>query len=222
MMRFIRAGFALAFLMVAFSTVSIAQSITKGFASSYPQAMEGVTTASGEAYVSTEFTACHSSLPFNTLVKVTNLRNNKSVTVRINDRFNYRNSRVIDVSKAAAAEIDLFGDITPQVSIEVVGIADALIMASVKTKQNAVTTQTATAVTTPPAATTTTVTSSQAPVNIPAPATTTTATASAGTKKENPSLLSSLKISIPTISVDDVANLATMSINYLSMSFFRK
>jgi rare lipoprotein A len=220
MMRFLRAGLVLAFLMVALSTVSIAQNITKGFASSYPQAMEGTITASGEAYVSSEFTASHASLPFNTLVKVTNLRNNKSVTVRINDRFNYRNSRVIDVSKAAATEIDLFGDITPQVSIEVVGIADALIMASVKTKQNAATTQTATASTntTTPAKTTTV----QTPIVSTQPATASVQAPAAGTKKDNPSLLSNLKLSIPTISVDDIANLATMSINYLSLSFFSK
>lgn len=221
-MRFMRAGFVLAFLMVAFSTVSIAQNITKGFASSYPQAMEGVITASGETYISTEFTACHSALPFNTLVKVTNLRNNKSVTVRINDRFNYRNSRVIDVSKAAASEIDLFGDITPQVSIEVIGIADALIMASVKTKQNATATQATTTVATATQTSIAVVSKAPVVVNTPAPAATATVQASAGIKKENPGLLSNLKISIPTISVEDVANLATMSINYLSMSFFRK
>lgn len=203
-MRIFAAGFMLAFFMVAASMVSFAQT-TKGFASTYPTAYEGTLTASGEAYTSTEFTARHASLPFNTLVKVTNLKNNKSVTVRINDRFNYRNSRVIDVSNAAARAIDLFGDINPQVSIEVIGMADALMMASAQPKKQE-------------PASTATATTSTSNNNTQ---TATTSTATAATKTEAPGLLSSIKASIPSISLEDVNNLTTLSIKYLAITLFK-
>jgi len=54
------------------------------------------------------------------VVKVTNLRTNKSVLVTINDRFDYKTNRVIDVSHAAAKELELFSNVAPVVSIEVV------------------------------------------------------------------------------------------------------
>lgn len=215
MMRFLQAGFILAFIS-AFASVGFSQSNTKGFASTYPLAMEGATTASGELYVSTEFTACHATLPFNTLVKVTNLKNKKSVTVRINDRFAYRNSRVIDVSNAAADAINLFADITPQVSVEVIGVADALMLASVKQKQEAATKVTA-AVNTPA--------EKQDGTAATAPATVQAQAAAAGAavegKKENPSLLSNIKLTLPTISAEDIGKVATLSFKYLSMGVFR-
>lgn len=198
----------LVFFMVAASLVSFAQT-TKGFASTYPLAYEGTTTASGEVYASTEFTARHASLPFNTLVKVTNLKNNKSVTVRINDRFNYRNSRVIDVSNAASKAIDLFGDINPQVTIEVVGMADALMLASTQTHANTqATTQTAT-------------TSSSNKSTTQTQTATTSTAATNDVKKEAPGLLSSIKATIPSISLEDVNNLTTLSIKYLAITLFK-
>lgn len=247
MMRFLRGAIATALFFISVSA-GISQSVTKGFASTYPLAMEGSNTASGELYISTEFTACHSSLPFNTLVKVTNLKNNKSVTVRINDRFNFRNSRVIDVSNAAATEISLFDEITPQVSIEVIGIADAIMMASVKAKQDAAKNPVKIASTPAPtlkkkvpaekqqpvvASVTTTPAQQPATPEKAAPATASvtpdvaktqvsSALALAEVKKETPELLSGIKISIPTISVEAISNLATISIKYLSMGFLRR
>ena len=209
-MRKFITGAMLVFLMVATSVVGFSQT-TKGFASTYPLAYEGTTTASGEVYASTEFTARHASLPFNTLVKVTNLKNNKSVTVRINDRFNYRNSRVIDVSNAASKAIDLFGDINPQVTIEVVGMADALMLASTQTRANTqATTQTAT---------TSTTTTNKSKAQTQTASVSTTATSEV--KKETPSLLSSIKIKIPSISLEDVNNLTTLSIKYLAITLFK-
>ncbi len=201
-------GLLLVFFMVATSIVGFAQT-TKGFASTYPLAYDGTTTASGETYTSTEYTARHASLPFNTLVKVTNLKNNKSVTVRINDRFNYRNSRVIDVSNAASKAIDLFGDINPQVTIEVVGMADALMLASTQTRANTQTTTQTAATTSTSSSTATTQTQ------------TATTTAAAEVKKETPSLLSSIKVKIPSISLEDVNNLTTLSIKYLAITLFK-
>ncbi|TYC79880.1 septal ring lytic transglycosylase RlpA family protein [Stappia sp. BW2] len=65
----------------------------------------GGTTASGERANPNQLTAAHRSLPFGTLVNVTNLANGKTVTVRINDRGPYAKGRVIDVTWAAAKEL---------------------------------------------------------------------------------------------------------------------
>jgi rare lipoprotein A len=79
----------------------------QGQASYYADRMHGKRTASGERYDKSQLTAAHATLPFNTLLQVTNARNGKSVVVRINDRMARSPHRVIDLSKAAAQQIDL-------------------------------------------------------------------------------------------------------------------
>ena len=69
----------------------------------------GGTTASGEAFSPTKLTAAHRTLPFGTLVRVTNLRNGRSVVVRINDRGPFNKSRIIDVTPAAARQLHFSG-----------------------------------------------------------------------------------------------------------------
>ena len=81
----------------------------KGLASYYADSYEGKTTANGEIYRQGKITAAHKTLPFGTKVEVTNLSNNKSVVVRINDRGPYIRGRIIDLTKAAAKEIDMVG-----------------------------------------------------------------------------------------------------------------
>lgn len=81
--------------------------IEKGIASWYGHDYPARCTANGETYDKNEFTAAHKSLPFNTFVRVENLDNGKSVTVRINDRGPFVEGRVIDLSQAAAAQIDI-------------------------------------------------------------------------------------------------------------------
>ncbi len=81
----------------------------KGLASYYADSYEGKTTANGEVYRQSKITAAHKTLPFGTKVEVTNLSNNKSVVVRINDRGPYISGRIIDLTKAAAKEIDMVG-----------------------------------------------------------------------------------------------------------------
>ena len=66
-------------------------------------------------------TAAHKTLPMNTIVKVTNLRNNRITQVRINDRGPFVAGRIIDLSKAAAGKIDMLGSGTAPVKLEVVG-----------------------------------------------------------------------------------------------------
>lgn len=114
-------SFVLLLSMLCLSVVANAQTLRNtGMASTYASSQVGMPTASGELYESTAYTACHASLPFGTVVRVTNLRTNTSVLVTINDRFEYKTNRLIDVSHAAAKELELFSNVAPVVSIEVV------------------------------------------------------------------------------------------------------
>jgi rare lipoprotein A len=81
--------------------------LEQGEASWYGPGFHGRTTANGETYNQNELTAAHRTLPFNTVVRVTNLDNGKSVNVRINDRGPYARGRIIDLSKEAARRIDM-------------------------------------------------------------------------------------------------------------------
>ncbi len=92
----------------------------EGKASYYADKFEGRKTASGEIYSHELKTAAHRSLPFGTLVKVTNLNNNKSVIVKINDRGPFIKNRVIDLSKSAAEDIDGVGDGIIDVLVEII------------------------------------------------------------------------------------------------------
>jgi len=85
----------------------VATSLGSGTASYYGRKFHGRRTASGEAFDMGAMTAAHRSLPFGSLVRVTNPANGKSVTVRINDRGPFSRGRVIDVSRAAAEELGL-------------------------------------------------------------------------------------------------------------------
>lgn len=124
MYKIIRSNKALIVFSVLFfctTAVSFSQNFrNSGFASSYPANSDGAVTASGETYHANLLTASHEFLPFNTIVKVTNLRNNKAVLVKINDRFQCRTNRLIDISRGAADEIGLFSGIAPKVKIEVI------------------------------------------------------------------------------------------------------
>jgi rare lipoprotein A len=78
----------------------------------------GGRTASGERSGPSELTAAHRTLPFGTRVLVTNLRNGRSVTVRINDRGPYGRGRIIDVSVAAARELRMMRSGTVMVRLD--------------------------------------------------------------------------------------------------------
>ena len=81
----------------------------QGFASWYGAECEGNPTASGEIYDANGLTAAHRTLPFGTRIKVTNLKNERSVIVRINDRGPFVRNRFLDLSKAAARRLGLIG-----------------------------------------------------------------------------------------------------------------
>lgn len=94
--------------------------VSYGKASFYADKFEGRTTASGEKYWHSKHTAAHKTLPFNTQVKVTNLSNNKSVIVRINDRGPFVKDRIIDLSKSAAKQLDFIKEGVCDVKVEIV------------------------------------------------------------------------------------------------------
>lgn len=79
----------------------------EGKATYYADRMQGHRTANGERYDRGQYTAAHATLPFNTMLQVTNVKNGKSVVVRINDRKARSRQFIIDLSKAAAAELDI-------------------------------------------------------------------------------------------------------------------
>lgn len=93
----------------------------QGTASWYGPGFAGNTTANGETYDPSALTAAHPSLPFNTMVRVTNQNTGQSVTVRINDRGPYAGGRIIDLSEAAAETIGMRGSGLAPVTLELTG-----------------------------------------------------------------------------------------------------
>lgn len=91
--------------------------IGSGMASYYGKELAGNRTASGERFDPGELTAAHRSLPFGSMVRVTNTSNGDSVIVRINDRGPFSHGRVIDVSTAAAREIGMHRSGTARVKL---------------------------------------------------------------------------------------------------------
>jgi rare lipoprotein A len=120
-LRFFFLAGALSLLFFACSPVSYPPptNILTGIASWYGPNFHGKSTSSKEIYDMHDLTAAHKSLPFGTYVVVTNLDNDKSVTVRINDRGPFVKGRIIDLSYAAAKAIDMIGTGTAPVRLEI-------------------------------------------------------------------------------------------------------
>jgi rare lipoprotein A len=89
-------------------------------ASYYADEFHGKKTASGEFYNMYDLTAAHINYPFGTIARITNLQNNKSITVRINDRKPVGKNRDIDLSYKAAEELDMINDGIVKVRVDVV------------------------------------------------------------------------------------------------------
>ncbi len=90
-----------------------------GQASYYADAFHGKLTASGEIFDMNKLTAAHKTLPFGTILNVKNLKNGRSVMVKINDRGPFSGSRVLDLSKAAAQALDMIRDGVIEVEITI-------------------------------------------------------------------------------------------------------
>jgi len=97
----------------------------EGLAAYYSDRLDGRKTASGQVFDQSKLTAAHPTLPFGTMVKVTNTRNNRSVVVRINDRGPTQAGRVIDLSRAAASKLGMLRSGLAPVKLEVVKDAPA-------------------------------------------------------------------------------------------------
>lgn len=101
---------------------SIVNSVEAGTALYYADYLEGRRTASGEVFSQAEMTCAHKSYPFGTWLRVTRLDNQRSVTVKVNDRGPFCDGCVVDLSKAAAGQIDLLQAGRAEVKVEALGV----------------------------------------------------------------------------------------------------
>ena len=92
-----------------------------GVASYYHDKFQNRLTASGEKFDQKKMTAAHNGLPLNTWIRVTNLHNNRSVIVRVNDRLHRKNTRLVDLSNMAAKDLGYLGNGLTKVKVEVFG-----------------------------------------------------------------------------------------------------
>jgi len=95
-------------------------------ASWYGEDFDGNETASGEIYDMTALTAAHRSLPLGTKIRVTNLKNNRSLVLRVNDRGPYISGRALDVSMAAAEQLGFLRAGLAEVQIEIMSQPPAI------------------------------------------------------------------------------------------------
>lgn len=111
-------GLLLVITLLLFSFLTVAQTQT-GQASYYAGKFQGRPTASGELYDPQKLTAAHNTLPFGTTIKVTNLKNHKSVMLTVNDRGPFVDNRIVDLSYAGAVALDMINDGIVEVALEV-------------------------------------------------------------------------------------------------------
>ena len=104
-------------LIIAFAQIS---AIERGQASWYGGKFQGRLTANGERFDTNMLTAAHKTLPFNTIVEVKNLENERVVHVRINDRGPFIEGRIIDLSRAAASKLDMVGAGVAKVEVRII------------------------------------------------------------------------------------------------------
>ena len=98
--------------------------ILKGISSYYGEDFHGKLTANGEVYDMYGLTAAHKTLPLNTIVRGTNIENEKSLILRINDRGPYVKGRMLDCSYGAALKLGFIGNGTTKVKVEVIELGD--------------------------------------------------------------------------------------------------
>jgi len=106
-------------IVFTIGTIGIGAWEQSGVASWYGGIFQGRQTANGEIYDTWAYTCAHKTLPFGTILKVVNLKNNRSVRVRVNDRGPFVDDRIIDLTYAAARDLDMIRE----------GTADVLLIA---------------------------------------------------------------------------------------------
>jgi len=111
--------FSLLIISLSSCTLAKNKSIETGNGSWYGKKFQGKPTASGEPFNMYALTAAHRTLPFNTMIKVTNLQNSRSIVVRVNDRGPYSKSRIIDLSYLGAKKLGYLNKGVAKLKIEV-------------------------------------------------------------------------------------------------------
>lgn len=110
---------SLTLLIFCTSFISKTEFTQQGKASFYANKFEGRRTSSGEVFKQNNLTGAHKSLPFGTLVKVTNLKNDSTVILKINDRLGKSSASIVDVSLKAAKQLNFVRNGYAQVKLEV-------------------------------------------------------------------------------------------------------
>ena len=113
-------------LMTTMSLALLCAQTQKGKASYYSKRMTGARTSSGERLHHDSLTCAHRTYPFGTLLRVTNLNNGRDVVVRVTDRGPHGRGRIIDLSWAAAEELDIINHGVAMVRVEVVSGQDGI------------------------------------------------------------------------------------------------
>lgn len=112
-------------LSICLTVSTVAQTkVETGIASYYGAKFHGRLMANGKKFDQNKLTAAHNKLPLGTFVKVSNLRNKKSVIVEVTDRMHPKNKRIIDLSKAAATRLHFVKQGLVRVRVEVVDKPD--------------------------------------------------------------------------------------------------
>ncbi len=129
-------------LILLFSTIKPTEASTgfiqKGKASFYASKFNGRKTSCGERVNANAFEGAHRTLPFNTMVEITNLANNRSVIVRINDRGPFLKGRILDVTYAAAKALGMIQRGVANVKIQVVGRNGIIALAQQTAQQTSI------------------------------------------------------------------------------------
>lgn len=109
---------------VPLSTKGKFSKVMYGVSSFYAEDFHGKLTANGEVYDMYGLTAAHKTLPLNTIIRVTNMENDKSIILRINDRGPYVAGRILDCSYGAALKLGFLAQGTTKVKIEIIEFGD--------------------------------------------------------------------------------------------------
>ena len=104
--------------------VAVSPAQARDFSGSASWYQHGSRTANGERFNPDGLSAAHRTLPFGTRLTVTNLRNGKSVNVRVNDRGPFTGGRILDVSRGAARQLGMISSGTAKVRVQVRGSAE--------------------------------------------------------------------------------------------------
>jgi rare lipoprotein A len=111
--------FLFAALVIIACQKGFSQTSEIGLASFYNDKFEGKKTASGQVYDQRKLTAAHRTLPFNTRLRVTNLKNKRTIIVTVNDRGPFVKGRILDLSKAAAIKLDFIENGVTKIMLEI-------------------------------------------------------------------------------------------------------